>query len=72
MIGASCFSSARRKAAVSFALFQNDVAPWPKNTVFSASLASACLHRADAFSTIAGGKPAGPHNPPHEVIWKPG
>jgi len=72
MIGARCFSSVWRNAAASAGLSQNDVAPWARKAAFSASLASAFLQKADAFSTIAGGRPAGPHKPPQEAIWKPG
>src|SRR5215218_9554771 len=72
MIGARSCSCLRRNWAVSAGLIQFVVAACWMNVFFRFSLASALLVRAAAFSTMAGGRPAGPHRPPHEVMLKPG
>src|SRR5882757_2609902 len=72
MMGARSCSCLRRNAAVSAALIHIVVAACCRNAFFRLSLVNAFLVSAEAFSTMAGGRPAGPHRPPHEVIWKPG
>ena len=48
------------------------VAPCCSKAVFTAGVSSAFLVSAESFSTIAGGRLAGPQMPPHELISKPG
>ena len=57
---------------MSFGVSQNAVAPCCSNDAFTRGLSSAFLASSEHFSTIAGGRPAGPQMPPHEVISKPG